>query len=345
MKTTTDRLSPQAIGGMTRRLLATQGWEWRHTDPTEPIALAAAKILRRDAAYAAAWLAHVSAALGYPLPHGNGTNGPWQRIGCVTPAGRYGMVCIATGLAVETDTMMPWRVSRFAAPITRAQSCHAAGGSGGIPSGWRQIALTLSGQTASRRYMPDSVTAQRVTWGLSTCYGTCGLDPRTNEYTGGKWARLTCEWVETSEPQREELSMGIGVQAAYWEEFSRMVCGYVSHTPYISMATLTTSGGNYSIGEEKLVYIYMRGTKLQRELTAQKIRKEWKKWLGVKLVREMYFVLKKNGVNLQSDSPRLGQVSLGYLGGNRGGQSAASVLSALAELIGHGQCDGTEVQI
>lgn len=306
--------------------------------------MAAARVLRRDMHFAAAWLAHVSTASGYPLPLGNGTNGPWNRIGCVTPDGYYGMVDIASGIAIETDAIMPWRVARFATPISRAQSPHDAGGTGGVPQGWRQIAVILCGQNKSRRHMPTVVTVTHVTYGLSTCYGTIGSDPRKSGYWAKKWMLPTAAWAETDEPQREEIKMGMGVQSKMWDEFRRTLPGYVSASPYISTATLTTSGGNYSVGEEKLVYIYMFGSKQQRQMTEALVRAAWGKWLAVRLCRDLYFALEKNGINVPNNIVRT-SVSLGYLGGNRSGATCTGVMDQLRAMLGLGVADNSDVQI
>lgn len=224
-------ISPQMIAAAVRRQIRSSDWEWRYGAVITDGSYAgsadcrAANILRREYRRAAAWLRKVSQMTSLPLPEGNGTNGPWQRVAHVTGNGTYGLVDIAAGRAVEYDVRVPSYVARFAHSGMRAQSGNMAGGSGGAPLGWRQILVVLTSGPEPRVATPRAVRPVLITYGLSDCYGGIGAAPQPTGPEDAAWRRDwgdiagCCPTVATLEPQRERVTNA--VQPEIWSGFLR----------------------------------------------------------------------------------------------------------------------------
>lgn len=267
-----------AVNGAVRRLMGTRDWAWRHTMPEDPAERRAAEILREQAARARRWVEQASEAIGMPVPAGNGTNGPWNRLAVVRDDGRFGLLDIAAGRLAVTDTVVPSYVRRFAMR-GHARSPHDAGGSGGCPSGWAQVALTYHMRD------DDPVRVQRalpgvteIVWGYRTCYGECGSRPTCDEYRT-EWARVVQQCVairETSEPQWEEMPLGMGVDPAVWERYMRSH-GLLSTVAPGLMRT-RTRGGHWTVQGTQLHYVEVFGVGDARRQAIAALRADYRAW-------------------------------------------------------------------
>jgi hypothetical protein len=199
------------ISGAMRRLMATPDWAWRHTDGGTPAEQAATRTLRDRAERARRWLEVSSAAIGMPLPVGNGTNGPWHRIALARASDRrLGILDISRGRIAVTDLAVPAYVWAFAVPPRRGKaiSPHPAGGSGSLPSGWHQIALAYGGDHGVTISPLPRPTVVEIIYGFRTCYDTIG-GPASSEEYGREWSALSgVPQTETAEPQTEAYLCG-----------------------------------------------------------------------------------------------------------------------------------------
>lgn len=278
-------VSAQSIGGAVRRLMASTDWSWRHDDFTDEAEAQAADILRRDSAKAQAWLLRVSSLAGMPLPTGNGTNGPWNRIACITDAGTLGIVDIAAGLAVAYDAAVPHYVRRFSLPVVVARSPHDGGGKGGIPATWRQVALMLT-DDGRRVVVPPRVAPVVTIYGLATCYGGIGSPIQEDEWRT-EWAALAgVESHETTDPQREGIDFRRGVNPAMWDAFMSAL-PYSAKYEELAGVQVTHSGGNWG----GLDYVYVTGRRKDRERAIVWLRGQWAEYVqirAVKAIRDLY---------------------------------------------------------
>lgn len=276
------------IAHATRQMMQSERWDWRYQDYHDAIEARAAEILRRDYQRASSWLRRVSDMTALPLPLGNGTNGPWNRIPYVTDSGRYGLVDIAKGLAVEYDVLVPSYVRRFAQHVEdRAISVHQAGGSGGAPTTWTQIAVVLGG-AAVRVVAPREVQPLRIITGLSTCYGTIGGPVESTDMCWGTYTAVP--QTETDEPQREEVPLGSGVDPEMWQQFMRQRAASPSRRYY--PATITTSGA-HRVGR---VYVRVFGSRAARAETIEAIMHDWREYVRRACLTAMRGVWERSGL-------------------------------------------------
>lgn len=267
--------SPQAVAAAAKRLLDTPGWEWRHTLPDAPAERRAAEILRDDVRRARRWIEHATGEMGMPMPVGNGTNGPWNRLAVVRESdGRLGVLDIAAGRLAVTDTPVPKYVRRFVMANT-ASSPHLAGGSGACPSGWGQVALTYYMRDDDKppviRFASPKVTW--VIWGLRTCYGTCGDAPTGDDYRD-TWAKLAQEKVpmsETDDSQWEEIPFGSGVDPELWSQYLR----YRQAQP---IGRVRTRKGHSTLRGVRLHYVELLGFGEERRAKIACIREDYIRW-------------------------------------------------------------------
>lgn len=202
MTSTATHSDAARIGARIRHHLATTDWSWRHATPADPIDARAIARLRDEAERARTWLAISSAAIGMPLPTGNGTNGPWHRVAVLDRAHHLGIADIAAGRIAWTDAVAPSYVMRFATPTAHASSPHAAGGSGAMGDrAVAQVALTLHGESA--RIRRPQVHVVEIEHGLTTCYGDIAATPTADDWRK-EWAALAAAGTICRETTAEQ---------------------------------------------------------------------------------------------------------------------------------------------
>ncbi|HET6631532.1 MAG TPA: hypothetical protein VFG73_02335 [Rhodanobacteraceae bacterium] len=280
MTTHTTHADAARIGAAIARHLRTPKWGWRYADVdsiTDAVDRRAIARLQSDAGKARRWLREASAHLGIRLPSGNGINDQWQRQAILSPDGTFGIADIAVGCIAWTDVVAPSYVRRFAP--TRSDCSFApniAGGSGSMAAGCAQVTLTLSDRESAHigRIPRPSVT--RIVCGYRTCYGHCGtLVDGTCVTTASYLPAISAgaEVTMTTEPQWEEVDMGIGVQRAMWESFL-VRQGWGSKMPD-NVRSARLAGGNNSVDGETLQYVSVYGTRDERAAAAAYIREQW----------------------------------------------------------------------
>lgn len=279
------------VGAEIRRQMATRDWSWRHREPGDPIGARATSTLRQEAARACLWIEVAAAAIGMPLPAGNGTGGAWQRSAVIDQTDRLGIVDIAAGRIAWTDSVVPSYVRRFAVAVDRAQSPNQAGGSGGIPHGSRQVCLmygTQGGQ--SPRIIRPRPSVTRIVWGFETCYGTIGERPSDSEYSSA-WARLMGAGVpveETDEPQRMRLEVTDGsytrVQPELWADYAR-------RQPFGSL-----KGVNLGTASHGRAHVYVRGRRPERETAQKWVQSTWPAFVRERALSAAEAVLRANSM-------------------------------------------------
>jgi hypothetical protein len=276
-------IAPQSIAHRTRQLMCDPKWDWRNRQLSdEPVTIRATAILRRDYRLAQDWLLRTRPVTRLPL--GNGTNDAWNIQAHLTPEGRLGIVDIATGTATTYSVTVPSAVARFATPTERSQSHHLAGGTGGTPCGWRQILVILSGQDSGSRIRVGHLMPESITWGLSTCYGRIGTAPENPP----------CPCHETTEPQREEIPFGRGVEPDFWNSFIR------SHCSAYRSVKITTHPGNF----RGLHYVYCLGIKAARQEVIPKIREDYRKFVMKSAVEDMLRTMERNSFRIFQGNTR-----------------------------------------
>lgn len=281
------------VNHLTRQMLQSDKWEWRHHTYTDAEEHHAAAILRDQYSRAAKWLQATSILAGMPLPVGNGTNGSWNRIACITPSCRLGIVDIAAGRAVEYDAQCPSYVRRFATSVKDATSPNQAGGCGGIPRGWLQAPIIIGGGTVVRVVAPVCVSPVIIIWGLHDCYGGIGTCPTADDWRED-WSQYVglCPVVETADPQQEEIDFGSGVDPALWQEF-RKTWGYSSG---FNQSVVTTSGAHM----QSRHYVYVYGSRDQRAVWIPAIRAAWTSFICERAIQAVFATWSRSGLPLPS---------------------------------------------
>lgn len=289
-------LCPQRIAHRTRQLIQSLNWEWRHSnmgDDAETVRAVA--ILRRDYLRAQRWLWNMSSRTPDRLPIGNGCNGPWHLVAHVSDNGNLGVVNVAHGTATEYGVAVPDYVLRFSTRADRAQTHNEAGGTGGVPIGWRQIVVMLPG-SADVTTDPQ-IPATRLIFGLSTCYGSCGTNPAHATYNKSPHPEAIME--QTTEPQREEIPLNCGVEKSQWEAFAK-TSEYRRIINYPRRCTIQLMDSNYSIGENRLQYVYVTGTHDERRTVMIELRDAFRTFVATTLALDMLRRLSKNSFRLPS---------------------------------------------
>lgn len=179
--------------------MAAPQWDWRFasTPATDEYDAAALATLREQADRARRWLELWSEAIGMPLPAGNGSGGPWQRVAVLDRQARVGLLDIAAGCIAWTDSVAPSYVRRLALATSNAASPNQAGGAGATGDAVSQICLTYHMQPSARPVLsplPRPVVVW-IEYGLTTCYGSIGAAPSAGGYRS-EWVRLSESGVE-----------------------------------------------------------------------------------------------------------------------------------------------------
>lgn len=294
-RTTTGNMNKRTV----KKLLDSKDWLWRHAhfkgenlQETQ-----AAEYLREQYKRAADWLVETSAATGIRLPVGNGANDAWERIAFVTAAGNYGMIDIAKGVAIEWDVKVPDYVALFAQEEPRAVGHNAAAGSGAKIPGWRQLLVVLGRH--GEMGLCSAPTPLQVTYGLATCYGTIGSDPRMIDSDAIKNFECvkSAPHVETTEPQREQVLAD--VHPDMWREF-------IKKLPWKVLVNLSNSDGHLGIGNVRLQYVYYTDTKENRAEVRAYLAKHWPQFVLLKACEAAYQVLRFNGITMRPGVSKAG---------------------------------------
>lgn len=208
------------------------GWNWaEQLNSPDPMIRRAAECVQRDVRIASDWLLRQSAQLHFPLPMGNGTNGPWNRIPLIDADGRLVLLDICRGVAYHSDAQAPAAAIRLAVSTVSARSPHDAGGSGSMPVGCRQIALMLSPSHKSRTHVDMTARIIRVEHGFRTCYASvCSAADVLDWYEKFPKDRPLladeCQWVETTIPQRvrwETARTAPHIERRYYDLFVKFL--------------------------------------------------------------------------------------------------------------------------
>lgn len=306
MSTTTTTYSTEQaskaarIGARIRHHMHTPYWSWRRGDyaPTDPIDRAAVGRLREERNRACRWLTTAADHIGMPLPVGNGTNGPWHRCAVLDAFGRLGIHDSAAGRIAWTDAAAPRYVRRFTCIASRAVSVSEAGGTGGMGSAHRQVALVfgIHGQAVPRISPMPRPTVTWIEWGLSTCYGHCGRAPTSDDYRQ-EWARLAAVVPvrETTVPQRERLVVSGAydrVPCGMWKDYTRS--RRYPRYEQLHKVRVVLQPDRQNISQ----YVYLVGLRKDRDSAAEALRSSWMRYVRTRVLEDAGKTLRRCGLML-----------------------------------------------